>query len=141
MAAQAPRQMEYSISVRSEDLPCLCNGLNGAVLPLAAERYCCSLTVRVAYPGVEGSNECYTVYFPRLIDFNRTFRNGWRKSQPLCSKVLRSRSVNHNARFVVITFQKYRNFWKYKTEKNISSLQNEFPCEKFLSSYIYKYKQ
>lgn len=89
VAAQ-PRQMEYSYLC---DQP---TGFTMALQPLVAAERCCSLSV--AYPDVEGSNECCTVYFPRLIDFKRTFRNGWRESQPLCSKVLRSRSVDHNGR-------------------------------------------
>lgn len=83
VAAQ-PRQMEYSIYAISPDR--IYYGLNARFYRLP-RKGTCSLSVRVAYPDVEGSNERYTVYFPRLIDFNRTFRNGWRKSQPLYSKL------------------------------------------------------
>ena len=54
----------------------------GFTMPLAMARgftSCreghCSLNVRVAYPDVEGSTECYTLYFPRLIDSKGTFRS------------------------------------------------------------------
>lgn len=36
----------------------------------------CSLSVRAAYPDVEGSTERYTLYFPPLIDSKGTFRGG-----------------------------------------------------------------